>query len=155
MRCPVYIDRRSWNKETKAEKVPVRRGDKGENIIRKKNIGANTAQATALCRAEGTEALCLLGNPLFSLFIVLLFAYRREGDWSLWYNERVLRFDCYASRRSQFAPVIFPLNHFGFADTFFFKWIFPSEAARKIYLKTEGNVTGKSKMIFLWCKGKL
>ena len=79
------------------------------------------ALATAPCRTEGTEALCLFGNPLFSLFVVLWFAYRREGDWRLWYNERALRFDCYASRRSQFAPVIFLLNHFGFADIFFFK----------------------------------
>lgn len=46
------IGRQKWKKFQSAG------GDKGENIIRKKKIGENTAQATALCRAEGVEVPC-------------------------------------------------------------------------------------------------
>lgn len=34
------------------------RKNEGENIIRKKKTGENTAQATVLCRAEGVEVPC-------------------------------------------------------------------------------------------------
>lgn len=102
-----------------------------------------------LCRAEGTEALCFLSGPVFFVTGGYGFRYSVWSGWIIGYKERVLSFNGYASRRSQFAPVIVVLNCFLFAVAFFFKRIFPGEAVWKILLKTGENATGKQKTVFL------
>lgn len=73
---------------------------------------------------------------------------------SLCYKERACLLITMRRVGRSFVPVIFLTNHCAPGDAFFFKWIFPGEAVRKIHLKTGGNAAGRGTMIYLWWKGK-
>lgn len=70
------------------------------------------------------------------------------------HKERTCRLTAMRRVGRCFVPVIFLANHCVPGDAFFFKWIFPGEAVRKILLKTDENAADRDTMIYLWWKGK-
>lgn len=154
MRCLVNIDRRPWNKETKAEKVLVRRGGQGRKHNKEKENRRKHSASHGSMQSRGSW------SPLSGISGTI-----GSGSWwcvepdtgnvrmSQRHKERACRLIAMRRVGRCFVPVIFLTNHCAPGDAFFFKWIFPGEAVRKIHLKIGGNAAGRDAMIYLWWKG--
>lgn len=84
-----------------------------------------------------------LSGPVFFITRSHVVQHFMRSGWAVGYKDGVLPSDGHASRRSQFAPVIFYLNYCTPDGVFFFKRIFLGEAAWKILLKISRNAPGR------------
>ena len=139
----------AWEKTRKDAIHPA--GKNAQGLTRK---GRYAVRQLRTMQSRGNWSPLFLSGTVFFITRSCKVRYFVLSGGIIGYKDGVLPPDGHASRRSQFAPVIVISNPFPFADAFFFKWIFPGEAARKILLKTGGNAAGKREGIFLWWKGK-